>query len=311
MPENRDIAGDEGGCKPAPVGQEGASFCGISTVEDAPEDADVAGQDAVALCAADIRTFLLFHQQMGIVEYPLTAALRQLLATEKSLTPSLEKTTRKASASPSQKRIPVQMAPEKEVEDGQLLVDQNLSACSRCSLAATRQGYAPGAGKTGAGLMVVGDFSCSRGESASTIFGGVAEDALLWSMMKAIGLGPEKVYVTNVIKCCLPHGQQPDAESERQCVLYLQREIEIIRPKVLCAMGEAAARAVTGSSETVLRLRGKWYEYQRNDKQLSRIQVFVTFHPRFLLAYPDMKRAAWQDLQMVQRRLQIKGGSVS
>jgi len=112
--------------------------------------------------------------------------------------------------------------------------------------------------------------------------------------------------VTNTIKCCPQTAQQPDRESEQHCLAHLRREIELLRPRIICAMGEVAARAVLGSSEPVLRLRGRFHPYKYSGDAGESTQVMVTFHPRFLLQYGDMKKAAWKDLQMVQRQLQVR-----
>jgi uracil-DNA glycosylase len=132
---------------------------------------------------------------------------------------------------------------------------------------------------------------------------GVAEDVMLWKMMQAIGLTAENVFVTNVIKCCLPVAMRPDETSQRSCLAFLHREIALIRPRIICAMGDMAAQVLLGSHETVLRLRGKRHRYRCGDDPSGEIPVMVTFHPRFLQEYPDLKKAAWEDLQKLQKHL--------
>lgn len=266
---------------------------------------------AVAL-AADIRTSLLFHQQLGIERYPLTPVLRQAQA---------RKAEKPDSAEPL-KRAPRSVMPSPQKESSSIdtaatanqlaRLRQDIQACRLCTLATTRQGLVLGAGTGASRLLIIGDSSRQKTEFTATTLFGDAEDAMLWNMMRAIGLAPEDVYVTNTIKCCPPILHQPEKESEQRCLAYLHREIELVRPQVICAMGETAVRAILGSNEPVARLRGKFHHYRYGGEAGSPIPVMVTFHPRSLLECTDLKKATWHDLQMIQRQLQTlcdnKGG---
>ncbi len=172
-----------------------------------------------------------------------------------------------------------------------------------CPLASARQGLVPGRGAVGSPLLVVGDYSGQEsGFSADTLFG-AAEDTMLRNMMRAIGLTEEDVYVTNTIKCCPESAELLEIESVHRCREHLLREIELVRPQVICAMGEWAVRSVLGSEESVFRLRGRFHRFGTDNDAADPLQVAVTFHPRFLLKNEGLKKAAWQDLQMIQRRL--------
>ena len=152
-------------------------------------------------------------------------------------------------------------------------------------------------------LMLVGDFSQQSGAFSESILFSPEEDAMLANMLRAIGLSRDEVYSTNTLKCCpLPQAAPPDA-SVRQCVAYLHREIALVRPQIICAMGDGAARAVLESSEPVARLRGKLHPYKKGGEGLVALRIVPTYHPRLLLAHPEMKRAAWQDLQLIQKHL--------
>lgn len=258
---------------------------------------------AVAL-AADIRTSLLLHQQLGIERYPLIPGLQQAPA-RKAEKPGIAETFKRAqrsiTPSPKKKSPPIDTATTANQLAG---LHRDIEACRLCTLATTRQGQVLGAGTVASRLLIIGDSSRQKTEfTAITLFGD-AEDAMLWNMMRAIGLAPEDVYVTNTIKCC-PHApHQPEKESELRCLAYLHREIELVRPQVICAMGETAVRAILGSKEPVARLRGKFHHYRYGGEAGSRIPVMVTFHPRSLLECTDLKKATWHDLQMIQRQLQ-------
>lgn len=123
---------------------------------------------------------------------------------------------------------------------------------------------------------------------------------MLRRMMEAIGLSMEDVYVTNVIKCC-PAGEPPDAACARQCFALLSREIAALAPLLILAMGEMAASQLLATSAPLVRLRGRFHAYRYPDSTPA--QVMPTFHPRFLLDNPEMKKMVWLDLQMLQRQL--------
>jgi len=261
----------------------------------------------VAWFAAGIRTFLRFHGQMGIDSYPLTPALRQSLQ-ETGL--KGQEPLGRQSAPARHRHIPSPPSPDAgtvfpaEATSeclGQL--QGEVETCSLCGLAAVRQGRSYGGGTTMPHLLIVGDYCRRNTGSAEGRHFGVAEDVMLWKMMQAIGLTPENVFVTNVIKCCLPEAIRPDETSLRSCRVFLHREIALLRPRIICAMGDMAAQILLGSHETVLRLRGRRHHYRCGGDPSGEIPVMVTFHPRFLQEYPDLKKAAWEDLQKLQKHL--------
>lgn len=126
---------------------------------------------------------------------------------------------------------------------------------------------------------------------------GQAEDELFWRMMKAIGLNRETVYVTNVVKCRQP---EPLA-AERNCLFWLEQELRVLQPCLICAMGLAAAQMLIGKKASLFRLRGKFHPCHL--PAAPQAQVLATYHPSFLLQQPDIKGAAWKDLQLIQQRL--------
>jgi DNA polymerase len=254
----------------------------------------------------------LFHQQLGIERYPLIPALRQdpVRKEEKPNTLEPHKKTPRSVAPLHQKKSP---PTDTATTANQLAgLHRDIQACRLCTLVTTRQGQVLGVGTVASRLLIIGDYSGQKTEFAATTLFGDAEDAMLWNMMRAIGLAPEDVYVTNTIKCCPHTPHQPERDSEQRCLAYLHREIELVRPQVICAMGETAVRAILGSNEPVARLRGKFHHYRYGGEPGNRIPVMVTFHPRSLLECADMKKATWHDLQLIQRQLQTscdnKGG---
>lgn len=265
----------------------------------APESTGIDTTTLPAL-AHGLLDVLRYHQLMGIETYPLSSSLKQVL----------QPVARHAVVDRIDADTPVQAAPElpqvSRISDKgdasvQLkLLQEEIMACQRCALSGVWQGIVPGSGQAGASLLVVGDYSQQEGEFCDTTLFGVEEDTMLWNMMRAIGLTPAEVYVTNVVKCCPRSTAQPADEDLRYCREHLLREIEVVQPKVLCAMGEMAAHALVDSQISSFRLRGTFHPYREN----RALQVMVTLHPRLLLKNATMKKAVWQDLQQIQRLLQ-------
>lgn len=259
-------------------------------------DVDV---NMLAVVAKGLRDILRYHQLMGIETYPLSPALRQLHDPGKQS----RRGTDKGIGTPDRVKIPpvVPSGPEKSEVDTRLhLLQKELEACRLCSLSGSRQGIVPGRGQAGASLCVVGDYSLQEGSFSEATLFSADEDIMLWNMMKAIGLTSGAVYVTNVLKCCPNTSVQPSEQNLLLCRQHLFQEIAMVQPKVLCAMGEQAAHALIDTKASLFGLRGRLHSY-RNDRS---IQVMVTLHPRLLLKNASLKKAAWQDLQMVSRLLQ-------
>lgn len=254
--------------------------------------------------AGALRTLLQHHLQMGIERYPLSPGLQRFLHPQERPAPPME--DKRPTVEPAglvRAEVVPPARPEKAVTGLQAL-GREIDACRQCCLASARQGVVHARGIGEAILMVVGDYSVQdAGFSAATLFG-AAEDTMLWNMMRAIGLTPEQVYVTNAVKCCPLAAEVPNEESIRCCHGFLAREIELVQPKVVCAMGEIAVRVLAGAQGALVRLRGRFHPCRLAHAPGEPLQVMATFHPRFLLENIDLKKAAWQDLQLIQRRLQ-------
>lgn len=180
-------------------------------------------------------------------------------------------------------------------------ISADIVACRRCEPGGLSPHRVAGQGGVQAKLMVVGDY-CSQeaGRIRKAVFG-PREDEMLWKMMQAIDLSPDEVYVTNLLKCLPPGDGRTDPGMAARCLSYLVREIGLVRPKMICAMGDMAAHQLLGRTDPLVRLRGVFHDYRYGEG--SQLPVMVTFHPRFLLANAEMKKAAWLDLQQIQRRL--------
>ena len=280
------------------------------TVEPQTDGADTT-RDTVSLdrssvlsLAVALRTCLHFHQQMGIERYPLTPELKQCLHPKSGKSEPKHHDAPKPPVGPPVRPVQARPVPRGDSAAHLIKLRQDIAGCQLCGLASVRQGVVTGSGTAGSSLLVAGDYSCQDGGFSDATLFGTAEDAMLWNMMRAIGLTPEDAYVTNAVKCCSVATELPGDESAQRCRAHLVREIELVRPRVICAMGEAAARLLVGGDESVFRLRGKFHQYRLAGETEGTIPVMVTFHPRFLLKNVELKKAAWQDLQMIQRLLQ-------
>lgn len=271
-------------------------------------EAKIPDQHSAVLLADALRKHLLLHQQMGIESYPLNRELQQFLHPQRRgpfPAPARPQPSSAGAASASRKqRLDQAVPPPPPTGERQVDLSRDLAGCTSCELSTARNAQVLGQGNIGAGLLIVGDYARSGKETdgAACLFGR-AEDELLWKMMQAIGLGPGDVYVTNVVKCS-PSGELvPTIENEQACRGYLHREIALVQPKIILAMGMSAARAVLGTETPVSRLRGRLHPSPFTGSSGRPIQVMVSFHPRLLLEQPAMKKGAWHDLQIVQQEL--------
>lgn len=121
---------------------------------------------------------------------------------------------------------------------------------------------------------------------------------LLNDIIRAIRLRRQDVYIANAIKCRPPANRTPEPEEMAACLPYLRRQLDIIRPAVICALGAVAARGLLGTTASLGSLRGRFHDCQG-------VPLRVTYHPAYLLRYPEAKRKTWEDLQAVAERLGI------
>lgn len=172
-------------------------------------------------------------------------------------------------------------------------LERAVSACRRCSLCAGRTRTVFGSGNPASKIVFVGEAPGREEDLQGLPFVGRAGQ-LLTKILAAMGLARDEVYITNILKCRPPNNREPEEEEMRACEPYLARQLELIGPAIICALGRIAGHGLlkTGTALSVLR-RGVHYY---ND-----ITVAVTYHPAALLRNPNLKRDAWEDFQMVKR----------
>jgi uracil-DNA glycosylase len=177
-------------------------------------------------------------------------------------------------------------------------LERTALACTKCPLAETRTQVVFGVGDPHADLLFVGEGPGEQEDLRGEPFVGRA-GGLLTSLIEGIGLDRSRVYIANVVKCRPPGNRTPEREEIETCSPFLFRQIAVIQPRVIVALGAVAARCLLQMNEPMARLRGQWLDYRG-------IRVAVTYHPAYLLRDPRQKAEAWKDLQMVMKFLGLQ-----
>lgn len=167
---------------------------------------------------------------------------------------------------------------------------QTVAACVRCPLHRSRTQTVFGVGSETASWMIIGEAPGAEEDRRGEPFVGRA-GKLLDEMLRAVGLKRDEVFIANVLKCRPPNNRDPSLEEARQCQHHLQQQIELLKPKIVLAVGRIAAHHLLHTDAPLGQLRGK--THSMNDGKLP---VIVTYHPAYLLRSPSQKRKAWEDL---------------
>jgi DNA polymerase len=169
--------------------------------------------------------------------------------------------------------------------------------CTRCGLHAGRTQTVFGVGRRDAEVMVIGEAPGADEDRQGEPFVGRAGQ-LLNAMLRAIGLPRSEVYIANILKCRPPNNRDPQPDESATCTPYLTRQIGLVRPRVLLAVGRIAAQWLLQTDAPIGRLRGRVFDYGEPATPLV-----VTYHPAYLLRSPSAKATAWADLCMVRELL--------
>jgi DNA polymerase len=203
--------------------------------------------------------------------------------------------SRKPFAAPPQ--IAEAVAPADHAAALQLIRDE-IGDCTRCALHKGRNKLVFGDGSPQARLMFVGEGPGADEDAQGLPFVGRAGQ-LLNNMISAMGLKREEVYIANVVKCRPPGNRTPEPEEANTCSPFLFRQIDVVRPQVLVALGATAATYLLGQRQPLAGLRGRVHAFRGS-------QLIVTYHPAYLLRDPRQKKEAWADLQIAMRELGLK-----
>jgi len=178
------------------------------------------------------------------------------------------------------------------------LIRDDIGDCTRCELHKGRNKLVFGDGDPAARLMFVGEGPGADEDAQGLPFVGKAGQ-LLNNMIAAMGLKRTEVYIANVVKCRPPGNRTPEPVEANTCSPFLFRQIDVIRPQVLVALGATAATYLLGQRQPLAGLRGRVHAFRG-------MQLIVTYHPAFLLRDPRQKKEAWADLQIAMRELGLK-----
>ena len=204
--------------------------------------------------------------------------------------------------------------PEQNVSDpiaALKLIREDLGDCTRCKLHQQgRKQIVFGVGNPHADLMFVGEGPGADEDAQGEPFVGRAGQ-LLNNMIKAMGLRREEIYIANVVKCRPPGNRTPERDECETCSPFLMRQIAVIKPKVVVALGAVAAKNLLAINAPMSELRGRFYDFmpsgaRSTDPTWPGAKLAVTYHPAFLLRDPRQKGEAWKDLQMVMKYLGLQ-----
>jgi uracil-DNA glycosylase family 4 len=201
---------------------------------------------------------------------------------------------RRSPISPESK-TPVAVKPQASGESLESLA-ATAAGCTLCRLSEQRQTVVFGEGDPKAGVMFIGEGPGAEEDRTGRPFVGQA-GKLLDRMIFAMGFDRAQVYIANVVKCRPPGNRDPKDDEVAACADYLDRQIDLIEPKVIVALGKPASRRLTGTNKPMGALRGRWSSYRGTP-------LMPVFHPAYLLRNPKAKREVWEDLKLIMRRLE-------
>jgi uracil-DNA glycosylase len=208
----------------------------------------------------------------------------------------------------------IALKPEQSVSDpvkALKIIREDLGDCKRCVLHKQgRKQIVFGVGNPTAELMFVGEGPGADEDEKGEPFVGRAGQ-LLNNMIKAMGIEREQVYIANIVKCRPPGNRTPERDECETCSPFLMRQIAVVKPKVIVALGATAAKTLLAMNSSMIQLRGRFYDFKpagvrSNDPDWDGCKLAVTYHPAFLLRDPRQKGEAWKDLQMVMKELGLR-----
>ena len=228
---------------------------------------------------AEVRARVEMEQWFGADVYPADAAAH---------TP--------AAARPAAKPAPAAVAEDPEKRRELEVLRSAVEACRQCGLCETRTNVVFGAGKSDARLIFVGEAPGRDEDKQGEPFVGRA-GKVLTKMIAAMGLKREEIYIGNILKCRPPDNRTPTLEEMAVCLPHILRQIKIIQPEVVCALGATALKGLLSDPRASIgRMRGKFIAWQG-------IKLMPTYHPAYLLRSPGEKHKTWEDLQKIVAEL--------
>ncbi|MCK4977883.1 MAG: uracil-DNA glycosylase [Anaerolineales bacterium] len=177
-------------------------------------------------------------------------------------------------------------------------LEDSLQDCIRCKLHNSRTNLVFGAGNVEADLVFVGEGPGADEDKEGFPFVGAA-GVMLTKMIRALGYEREQIYICNVVKCRPPGNRNPEPEEMAQCKQFLYAQLDMIQPKVVCALGAIAANMLTNRQDIISKMRGKVF---RNRE----LVIVPTFHPAYIYRSYSKKKYVWEDLKLIESLLKEK-----
>ena len=186
-----------------------------------------------------------------------------------------------------------------QVQDDTLLkIREDMGDCTRCKLHKGRNKIVFGDGNPKAELVFIGEGPGADEDAQGLPFVGRA-GKLLTQMIEAMGLQRKDVYICNVVKCRPPENRLPEKDEITTCSPFLMRQLDVIKPKVICCLGSCAAQTLLQTTQGISKFRGEWFD-------LRGAKLIATYHPAYLLRNPPAKSEVWKDLQKVMAVLGLQ-----
>lgn len=228
-----------------------------------------------------------FYRELGIYDFY-----------RREVSAQVETEVEDVSSEPLQSLGAVPSFNETEMTSEQALrtIREEIGDCTRCVLHKQgRKQIVFGVGNPRADIMFIGEAPGADEDIQGEPFVGRAGQ-LLNNMISAMGIRREDVYIANIIKCRPPGNRTPEREECDTCSPFLMRQIEVVKPKIIVALGAVAAKTLLGVNDAMINLRGRIYDFKNT-------KLAVTYHPAYLLRDPRQKKETWKDLQMVMKYL--------
>lgn len=176
-------------------------------------------------------------------------------------------------------------------------LEASVASCTRCGLCKSRTQTVFGVGSTSARWMIVGEAPGAEEDARGEPFVGQA-GRLLSNMLAAVGVAREQVYIANVLKCRPPGNRNPEPSEVAQCTPYLQRQMALLKPKLILVLGRFAAQSLLATDASIASLRGRVHSVKNGEYAIPAV---VSYHPAYLLRNLPDKAKSWADLQLALR----------
>jgi DNA polymerase len=240
-----------------------------------------------------IKEHLTFAAELGVAGVSRDAAWRTRPAADAGVRSGSDLDL---TQSTQNQQIEAPLTFSKNAAEALLAIRDDIGDCTRCKLHTLgRTQVVFGVGNPDADLMFVGEAPGADEDVQGIPFVGRAGQ-LLTKIIEAIGLTRDDVYIANIIKCRPPQNRNPEPDEVETCEPFLFRQIDVIKPKIIVALGKYAAQTLLRTETPISRLRGRQFDYRG-------ATLIPTFHPAYLLRNPSSKREVWEDMKLVKRLL--------